>query len=229
LIQKSATRRYILYVLGEILLIVIGILIALQISNWNLEREERKEEVEILRELQASIQVDRELLKERFEMVKTVISRIERLKHLFSTGRKSDSLEILFGSVYGAHRFEMNTASFEALKSRGFNLISDSELRRQIIKVYDQHRKKLDDINGLEANVTLDVFRPYYLDNFTNIRIWTYADAYDEYRVMSDPYYGNLLDHRLFILSFNHLEKYPEVIEDMNELLTLIEEDLAGD
>lgn len=45
LIEEDNTRKYLLYAIGEILLVVIGILIALQINNWNQERKERQREV----------------------------------------------------------------------------------------------------------------------------------------------------------------------------------------
>jgi len=43
LIQTGGFRKYLLYGLGEIVLVVIGILIALQVSNWNEARKKRKE------------------------------------------------------------------------------------------------------------------------------------------------------------------------------------------
>jgi len=44
LIEEDNVRKYLLYAIGEILLVVIGILIALQVNNWN---EERKDEQSI--------------------------------------------------------------------------------------------------------------------------------------------------------------------------------------
>ena len=42
LIEKNQMGKYFKYAIGEILLVVIGILIALQINNWNEERKDRK-------------------------------------------------------------------------------------------------------------------------------------------------------------------------------------------
>jgi len=39
LIEEDNVRKYLLYAIGEILLVVIGILIALQVNNWNEERK----------------------------------------------------------------------------------------------------------------------------------------------------------------------------------------------
>jgi hypothetical protein len=44
LIQVNHVKKYLVYAFGEILLIVLGILIAVQIGNWNQARKERLEE-----------------------------------------------------------------------------------------------------------------------------------------------------------------------------------------
>ncbi|MBO3116102.1 hypothetical protein J4050_05050 [Winogradskyella sp. DF17] len=46
--MKNKTSKYFKYAIGEILLVVVGILIALQINNWNLENQNNKQEKEIL-------------------------------------------------------------------------------------------------------------------------------------------------------------------------------------
>ena len=48
MISKNKISNYIIYAFGEIFLVVIGILIALQINNWNEERKDRIQEQKIL-------------------------------------------------------------------------------------------------------------------------------------------------------------------------------------
>ncbi|MDX1630200.1 MAG: DUF6090 family protein, partial [Fulvivirga sp.] len=43
LIASGSVQRYLIYAMGEIALVVIGILIALQINNWNEERKENRQ------------------------------------------------------------------------------------------------------------------------------------------------------------------------------------------
>src|SRR6056297_3259375 len=57
LIEEDNVRKYLLYAVGEILLVVIGILIALQVNNWNEERKAREAE----RFLLTSVKEDFEL------------------------------------------------------------------------------------------------------------------------------------------------------------------------
>ena len=63
LVKSSQTSRYILYAIGEIFLVVIGILIALQINNWNEDKVIRTEIEANLLNLTQAIQKDYELLE----------------------------------------------------------------------------------------------------------------------------------------------------------------------
>ncbi len=54
--EQNKVRKYLVYALGEIFLVVIGILIALQINNWNEERKQEEEAVKVLKDFQQSIQ-----------------------------------------------------------------------------------------------------------------------------------------------------------------------------
>ena len=54
--KKSKTGKYFKYAIGEIILVVIGILIALSINNWNETKKERKLETKVLNELLTSLE-----------------------------------------------------------------------------------------------------------------------------------------------------------------------------
>ena len=54
-LMSDKTRKYVLYAIGEIFLVVIGILIALQINNWNENRQLRAEELHILKTLKTDL------------------------------------------------------------------------------------------------------------------------------------------------------------------------------
>ncbi len=48
LLTEGKTGKYLKYAIGEIILVVIGILIALQINNWNIEKIDKKRETKYL-------------------------------------------------------------------------------------------------------------------------------------------------------------------------------------
>ncbi len=65
-------RNYTLYALGEIILVVIGILIALQINNWNESRKERKREKMYLESLQSDLQESQSELRRVIKKTDTI-------------------------------------------------------------------------------------------------------------------------------------------------------------
>lgn len=87
--MRSRTSRYLLYAFGEIILVVIGILIALQINTWKEKRIERVEEDKILRNLSAEF---RENLLE-LERVKLLQEKtIHTMDVVFDLLKKQDTL-----------------------------------------------------------------------------------------------------------------------------------------
>jgi hypothetical protein len=72
--------RYLLYAIGEIVLVVIGILIALQINTWNQERINAKEERRIYQDLAEELEFNRFLLDHGRSTMGEVIATAERFQ-----------------------------------------------------------------------------------------------------------------------------------------------------
>ena len=58
LLNEGKTTKYLKYAIGEIVLIVIGILIALQINNWNSNKQSRKQELKIYQNIRSQVKED---------------------------------------------------------------------------------------------------------------------------------------------------------------------------
>ena len=56
LIDEGNLKRYLIYAIGEVLLVVVGILIALQINNWNEENMRLRKSHEILDEIKRNVE-----------------------------------------------------------------------------------------------------------------------------------------------------------------------------
>ena len=71
--EKNKTGKYLKYAIGEIVLVVIGILIALQINNWNEYSKDREQERELLTQLQSEFVSNLKQLDEKIAMRNTMI------------------------------------------------------------------------------------------------------------------------------------------------------------
>lgn len=141
-LSGGKTRKYLKYALGEIILVVIGILIALQINNWNANRIKTKEEISLLKELNNAISKDiRELNvlyrhgKEDLVSASILINWLDNKE-----GAYHDSLShhFLILSRTGLTKiFRPQNSTFKMLESRGIDLISNAKLKNKILDLYN--------------------------------------------------------------------------------------------
>ena len=144
LINENKTSKYLKYAIGEIVLVVLGILIALQINNWNENRKDRILEKEYLTRIKSDLEIDQELLKS------STIDRYERKVECLEKGKAynqgnyiiKDTIQFLqdigYGGVFGNVNWNLNTNTYNELISTG-NLrnIKSDHLKNSIISYYE--------------------------------------------------------------------------------------------
>ena len=79
LMEKNKTGKYLKYAIGEIVLVVIGILIALQINNWNENRKANQQELQLLESLQNEFTFNKNELDRSIEKAQIIQNRCETL------------------------------------------------------------------------------------------------------------------------------------------------------
>jgi vacuolar-type H+-ATPase subunit I/STV1 len=137
----SPAGRYLLYATGEILLVVIGILIALQINNLNEERKNRAYERTMLEEVLKELISDSEKIEYWIPTLKSVQHSFRELTVMKNDPRHSlDSLEYHLNIVrrYGI-TLTFNKSPFEAIKSGGLDRIRNQEIRNNLSNLYGFH------------------------------------------------------------------------------------------
>ena len=91
LLSESKFSRYLLYAIGEIILVVIGILIALQVNNWNQERHHKETQAKYLTQLLEETKADSIFFQSRLDLFQSQTTCYSRLMQLCE-GTLSDSL-----------------------------------------------------------------------------------------------------------------------------------------
>ena len=137
LLSENNYSLYLLYAAGEIILVVFGILIALQINNWNEAKKERQIESKILNEILSNLDIDLENLDLALvENNEFLIHNIEVLEHLQNDLPLSDSLKYHYSNLYGHGNFHPNTIGFDNLNSKGVDIIQNESLRNAVSELY---------------------------------------------------------------------------------------------
>ncbi len=139
--------KYSRYAIGEILLVVIGILIALSINNWNEERKELVKSHDILLEIKENLQFNTSRFMTEIKEEKNVIKSIDIvLENINKYKVYNDSLDFHFSNVGYYPTASTKSSGYETLKSQGVELIKSTTLRHAIIELYEKTYNELSDI-----------------------------------------------------------------------------------
>ena len=144
LFLEGRVSKYLGYAFGEVLLIVVGILIALQINDWN---EGRKQNIEVrlfLSDIHRDLVKEGNILKDRSEELDSKLIAMENLIRYFE---KADitkkAVERYFGEFTGFPWFQPIASAYESLKSSGLPL-SNEILKTKLINYFEDKQGLLE-------------------------------------------------------------------------------------
>lgn len=176
--QRTASPvvRYALYAIGEIFLVVIGILIALKINNNNQYHKDRISEIEILEEIRDNISTDFEDHNQNIVNLSNIVGSSEIvLYHLNNDLPYHDSLEYHFAWLPMGANFDAVKSGYELMLSKGANIITNDSIRQKISILYGNKytwlRDFLKDRQKLERAILLNEM----LDKFKSLKMTTSA------------------------------------------------------
>lgn len=180
LAQENQFLKYGRYAVGEILLVVIGILIALQINNWNENRKTAKQEIKILKELKNDLETNR---KEIEESHATTVDRARATALILNYFEKAkpfdDSLKQAFELLSMDVLFNIANTSYKYIESQGFNSLSNDSLRIRVTEMFERHLKNIVMRENLNRQMVNDDLMPlvyvHFLSSPTADKTLSYA------------------------------------------------------
>lgn len=139
LLRNNKFSKYLLYAIGEIVLVVIGILIALQINNWNQQRISTEYEKKLLTELRNTITADYNLLQMAIDGNKRSSRSCEIiLSHFDKNLPYHDSLALHFENANVWWTMVIRKNAFETAKAYGLDFIQNDSTRILLSGLYEQ-------------------------------------------------------------------------------------------
>ena len=130
-IASGFVSKYLLYATGEVALVMIGILLALQVNNWNEERLERQKEQEILQDLKVEFEANLFDLQRVLNAHRKIYAELKEIQQITLSGDfENPALDSLTFALVKWFTFtDRPGASSNLLNSGNLNLISNKELR----------------------------------------------------------------------------------------------------
>ena len=244
LLGKSSLGRYALYAIGEIILVVVGILLALQINNWNEDRQKREIEIKTLRDLKVEFTenlVDARRVYEGNMGVYRAMAKLQQNAEALAYHMKeTDSL--IFYMFDWFDYTPKPGASNNLINAGNLNLIRNEELRH-LLTLWSGVDAELDDDEQLSISYSQNTIVPflaahYPISNLENydftlthydIQIGLNASetlparqAYDPSALLDDPVFMSHVSTKKMHAVHNAME-CQRVVESCEEILALIE------
>lgn len=167
LLTENKFPKYLLYAIGEIVLVVIGILIAVQVNNWNIDKNNRKIEGEYLTNLVNDLNDQLNLINDQKLHENDRLTKCEKALKLIQ--EYPVNIEELGNQVLiiGRKTFIVPKASFEEIKNSGNLSLINNELRNEIMKYYQYSEYIEKAISNININ-WVDNFELFLLNNVYN-------------------------------------------------------------
>jgi hypothetical protein len=103
--MKNKTGKYFKYAIGEIILVVIGILIALSINNWNEGAKSKIFEQEMLTQIHENLMSDKLTLSKIIENNTNALASSNKILNLNESEIQQDSIKYWLGDIIQFDRF----------------------------------------------------------------------------------------------------------------------------
>jgi len=171
LLSEGKTGKYLKYAIGEIVLVVIGILIALQINNWNEHRKVESEELRLLEEIKANLETTfNNFILDTIYNSNTV-SYYRKINHYIEKDLPYNSeLDSAFAAVgLFSSPYTINT-TYKTLLSKGIDIIQNKALKEKITNFYEVEAiSLLIDVDKAEWSLNDNVVSPFFSKHIRRI------------------------------------------------------------
>ncbi len=169
LLAENRLRKYFLYALGEIILVVVGILIALQINNWNTSQQETATLNGYLNNISKNIQSDlQDLESMRAFRDSSIMGSRYFLELLDESNATTPSYKRYFSDYFKFNpwldeSFQSNQSGFEALKNSGYlSKIQGISLESELYKYYslvEKIKSEEQSLNNFMEEMEYDMYK----------------------------------------------------------------------
>ena len=240
LLSEGKIRKYLKYAIGEIVLVVIGILIALQINNLNEKRKNNNLERVFLNRLRVDLVIDSTYYSKRIQDAENYIS-INRnfIVKLYEEQQNNADVQNLFKNLdLNSDLLTVQNSTYKELINDGkINLIRNRELKLALINYYrdtEIAEKHIEEFNVFSVNNLLIAVEK--IPNLLILKNNQNIDKFDntimsQYEFVNDPQSAKFQisesvatiyfeKHKLFIIYYNDLkEKTTHLIHTINAII----------
>jgi len=231
LIESGSTRKYLFYAVGEISLVVIGILIALQINNWNEWNKEEKLNQELYILLRESIMSDTSNFNRSIAFFEISHDNSIYLKNMILNNDPYElKIDTALIKIWNFGSPESDYKVFDRILAHGIEKIDDKVLINEIQHYYEDSRT-FENIGSRTRELLRELYPKYMIswesDVATKPENWEELKGVNEFRIALDYsiYSSNRLiertNHRKDLANFILKALEEQILVDKDQLENL--------
>jgi hypothetical protein len=222
LIHDKNLKKYLLYAIGEILLVMIGILLAFQVDNWNEDREKKIEEIRTYENIREQILGDKRNIEGQINYNKKYMAQFEYgLKIILENDRTQlDTLASIIPNLTNYSDFDREGNIYETLVNSGkIQLLRNQSIVNRIRLLEQRYNY----VNRME-NISYDVMIGYAAPGINPVMNFSTAEIVKPERIFSYEFQNIIF---LLIRVMGEKENtYLSAIDEIDRILALIDEEL---
>lgn len=169
MLTENKFSKYLLYAIGEIVLVVIGILIALQISSWNQDKQNRKQEQQILSQLLKEYSNNLNQIEQKIDIRNDILNSSFKLLQY-----RTEKPELIVQDSLNAHLSRISirptfdpelSVSNELINSGKLYLLENIDLRNNVTS-FSSYLSELSEEELIIVNLTEERLIPFLIENY---------------------------------------------------------------
>jgi hypothetical protein len=243
LLTENKISKYLIYAIGEIILVVIGILIALQINNSNELTKQRTREVQFLKNLKADLIFEESELERYTEIRQSIVNSAQIVLEHFK-GKPVEDLQMINYHTFNVgiwQSFPRNNNTFlELINSGNLTIISNDSIKNGLLNLDLIYKTIVSNREHLRNDLEQYFYNPWFqsvdLDPLAQSFVYYARNGeFDKDLKLSRQELDGLLENRVFKNGFvlsvftNSLliEDYQRMKELNKKVVELIDKDIA--
>jgi len=225
LLLEGKTSKYFKYAIGEIVLVVIGILIALQINNWNEERKAAEKSELLLKQVHKELIFNINKASKVIEQYRSKNNLVYDVTHRNVTNEYYKNKGMFAFIILGQEAVEITDDAFKNLIDNQDNFNDKQDvIILQLKELYSTNKKRVDLTDEITTNLVLDYFKKFKDEKHWFFNLILTGELNDEVinYLLTDTIYFNMVanfqiinlgNHKRYTKEFRHnaLDAYSEL------------------
>ncbi|WP_297704509.1 DUF6090 family protein [uncultured Eudoraea sp.] len=222
LIQESNVKKYLLYAIGEILLVMIGITLAFQVDNWNDNREKKIEEIRTYENIREQILGDKEHIQGQIDYNNRFLVQFEYARKIVMENDRiqMDTLASIIAKLTSYSDYDREGNIYETMVNSGkIQLLRNQDIVNHIRLLEQRYNY----VNRME-NIHYDVIMGHVAPGITPSINFSTTEI-----VMPERIFNNEFQNLIFLLVKIMHEKdntYKTASDEIDKITALIDEEL---